>query len=105
MGFGFFDLGASRKGCHSGYSLVGDIRNFGAGNCGILIALEASLYVDVLRSFDTKTNPVTANLQYRDFNLIGDNNLLVFLSADDEHGGKLLLPKRTKRRPQKYKRL
>ena len=49
------------------------------------------MYVDVLRSLDTKTNPVTANLQDRDFDLIGDNNLLVFLSADDEHGESIVL--------------
>jgi len=46
---------------------------------------------DVLWRFDTKPDSVSTDFQDRDFDIVGEENLLVFLTAYDQHSNVPLL--------------
>src|SRR5678815_1405166 len=89
-----------------GYSSPGTFRSFSTDTDRFLfVAFDTRLYVDVLWSFDAKTNSIAADFQNGDLYLVGDDNFLVFLAANDEHRGELLSVRRSQEEPQKYKRV
>src|SRR4029450_4828018 len=66
-------------------------RDFGANTYGVLFSpFKAGLYVDVLGSLDPETDAVAADLQDCDFHFLGNDNLLVLFTADDQHWSALL---------------
>ncbi len=40
---------------------------------------------DMFRSFDAKTDAISPNIEDGDFNLIREDDLLVFLATDNQH--------------------
>src|SRR5688572_22688633 len=59
----------------------------------------------MLWSFDTETDTITADFEDRNLDFISNNDLLVFLPANDQHRGVLLLVYRSKAETEKYNRL
>jgi hypothetical protein len=89
-----------------GYSSPGGVRSFSTNTDSFwLAALEAGLNMDVLGSFDAKTNSIAADFQNGDLHLVGDDDLLVFFAANYEHRGVLLSVRRSDEQGQKYKRV
>ena len=81
------------------YSSPGGVRSFSTNTDSFLLAaLEAGLYMDVLGSFDAKTNSIAADFQNGDLHLVGDDDLLVLFAANYEHRGVLLSVRRSQGR-------
>src|SRR5678815_5997732 len=81
-------------------------QGLGANTYGFLFGpFKAGLYVDVLGSFDTETNAIAADLQNRNLNFFSDYNLLLLLTANNQHWRLLLCNYRPKAAEEKYTRL
>jgi hypothetical protein len=47
--------------------------------------LEAGMNGNFFGSFDSEPDAISPNFQNRDFNIVGQNDLLVLLTANDQH--------------------
>jgi hypothetical protein len=50
-----------------------------------------SLYWDTLGRFDAKSNPISTNLQDGNLDFVSYDDLLVFLTANDQHSNSPLI--------------
>ena len=47
--------------------------------------LETGVDRDMFRSFDSEPDSISANFKDGDFDVVGNDDLLVFLAANDQH--------------------